>query len=154
MATINAKTVQFGRYGALFIKEGGQLVYNGKPFEVTMMKTIKAASKETNEKSAYGGWYTISSPVNEPDIRTKTNLVTPLVYPYNFDLLLYDEPHHTWGSFNGNSSLFTSDVLENGRGYLYRNGSDLTVQYTGDIVTEDVSCYVTCTDDDDNKLQG
>ena len=139
--------------GAIFIKDGGQLVYDGTPVDVACIKSIpKTVSSEDAT-----GWMLISPPVDDPSIKEATNLITANTPPYDFDLLLYDEPHHYWRSYGASSTPFTGGKLYNGRGYMYRNSKGLNVEYVGKTnraAGGATSINLTYTTDDDNPLPG
>jgi len=126
--------------GGIVVADGGQLVYTNTSFLVSakVQKSIKAADDDY-------GWYTITSPINNAIISTNTTLKTTNSEPYDFDLLMYDEPNHYWRSYRSEttSTYFAGDMMVNGRGYMYRNANDVTVEFTGDIHSGDVSYNVT-----------
>lgn len=125
------------RSGGIVVADGGQLVYTN-PISAKVQKSIKAADDDY-------GWYTIASPINDAVISTNTTLKTTNSAPYDFDLLMYDEPNHYWRSYRSEttSTYFADDKMVNGRGYMYRNANNVTVEFTGDIHSGDVSYNVT-----------
>ena len=124
------ENIDMSEQGAIFIEKGIQFVYTGTPVTVSVYKEIQKAPDAS--ASTATGWYTISSPVNNPDIITGTTLITSTSAPYNFDLLRYDEPSHYWESYTDNTyNGHTYSNLDNGRGYLYRHAKDVTVEFTG-----------------------
>ena len=136
------ENIDMSEQGAIFIEKGIQFVYTGTPVTVSVYKEIKKAPDASTSTAT--GWYTISSPVNNPNIITGTSLVTSSSAPYNFDLLRYDEPSHYWESYTDNTyNGYTYSNLDNGRGYLYRNANDITVEFRGGIHSGDVTYSVT-----------
>lgn len=129
--------------GGIVVADGGQLVYTNTSFPVSakVQKSIEAAES----KDDVYGWYTIASPVNNAVISTNTTLKTTDSAPYDYDLMMYDEPNHYWRSYRSEtaSTYFAGDMMVNGLGYLYRNANDVTVEFTGPIHSGDVTCSVT-----------
>ena len=140
----------------LIIEDGGQLVPSSALSPVVVKKNIKAAPNEGDETK---GWYTIASPVNTADIASATTLITPTGSDHpTFDLLLYDEPTHYWGSYHNQTGLFSGITsLTDGRGYMYRNVNDVIASFKGDIHSGDVTYAVSYTptiDEAENPLKG
>ena len=145
--SVEVRSIKLVEQGALFLLDGGQLAASdpaNEPLRVNLsvIKTIKAAAEQVphtqQTPGATGGfgWYTISSPVNNPKIGgngAATNLITAYVDPYNFDLLRWVESENKWDLFDANY-VNTGDFtrMENGRGYIYRNQSDIEVNYQGE----------------------
>lgn len=134
-------SVDFGpeNDGAIFIQEGCQFIYRGEPVKVYVLKDIKQATKQSGDKADVYGWYTISSPVSNVYLsgeNTGVNLVTSVVAPYNFDLLRYNEATSQWEPYVAHTSDFKK--MEDGRGYLYRNANNITIQYKGMTQSGDV----------------
>ena len=129
--------------GGIVVADGGQLVYTNTdyPISAKVQKSIAAA----DSKDDVYGWYTITSPVNDAVISTNTTLKTTDSEPYDYDLMMYDEPNHYWRSYRSEtaSTYFADDKMVNGRGYLYRNANNVTVEFTGPIHSGDVTCSVT-----------
>lgn len=129
--------------GGIVVADGGQLVYTNTSFPVSakVQKSIEAA----DSKDDVYGWYTIASPVNNAVISTNTTLKTTDSAPYDYDLMMYDEPNHYWRSYRSEtaSTYFAGDKMVNGRGYLYRNANDVTVEFTGPIHSGNVTYSVT-----------
>ena len=132
--TANVGEITLNGEGSITIDDGGQLKCDNS-VNVAVKKEITAAAKKDEE--VYG-WYTISSPINTPVITSATNLITSSAY----DLLRYNELTTMWESYKAHDVGDFAE-LENGRGYIYRNASDITVTYTGMIVTGNVSVEVT-----------
>lgn len=137
-----SENIDMSEQGAIFIENGIQFVYTGTPVTVSVYKEIKKAPDASTSTAT--GWYTISSPVDDPNIITSTTLITATSAPYNFDLLRYDEPSHYWESYTDNTyNGHTYSNLDNGRGYLYRHAKDVTVEFRGGILSGDVTYSVT-----------
>lgn len=135
-------TVTLEGASMLIVEDGGQLNSSTALSPVIVKKDIAAA--DDAGASTYG-WYTIASPVNNAIILTGTNLVTMDEEDPTFDLLRYNEKKHFWESYLDNEAhhgSFTS--LENGRGYMYRNANDVTVEFEGTINSAAVNYAVTC----------
>lgn len=137
--------IKFGsKHSAIFIEaeKDGQLVYDQTTSViVSVLKSIAKAAKD--EKDDVYGWYTISSPVENVMLsgeKPGVNLITSESAPYNFDLFRYNEKTAIWENYTVHDEF---DRLENGRGYLYRNKHNLSIEYTGDIHSEDVTYKVT-----------
>lgn len=127
---ISTQEISMSGQGAIFIEKGIQFFYTGTPVTVSVYKEIQKAPDASTSTAT--GWYTISSPVDDPDIITSTTLITATSAPYNFDLLRYNEATHYWESYNDNTAGHASfSTLESGRGYLYRHAKDVTVEFTG-----------------------
>lgn len=143
----NGKTVNPAKIkvteGAIIIQDGGQLVYTNTeyPISAVVQKEIKAA----DSKDDVYGWYTIASPVNDAVISTNTTLKTMDSEPYDYDLMMYDEPNHYWRNYRSEtaSTYFVNDMMVNGLGYIYRNANNVTVEFNGPIHSGDVTCSVT-----------
>lgn len=129
--------------GGIVVADGGQLVYTNTdhPISAKVQKSIEAA----DSKDDVYGWYTIASPVNNAVISTNTTLKTTNSEPYDYDLMMYDEPNHYWRNYRSEtaSTYFAGDLMVNGLGYLYRNANDVTVEFNGLIHSGDVTCSVT-----------
>jgi Listeria/Bacterioides repeat len=125
----------------LIIEDGGQLILKDGDDDVaaTVKKNIAAGVPET--KTAAQNWYIISSSVNAPYIKTGTNLITGTTTPNRYDLYRYDVTSAKWENYKSNPAHDGFNVnqpesaLENGRGYLYRNESAMTIEFTGNVNT-------------------
>lgn len=117
----------------LIIEDGAQLILQDGNTAVaaTVKKEIHYGVVESKGAAEY--WYAISSSVNNPEITTRTNLITGTESPNRYDLYRYDEENSTWENYKADHEDFTT--LENGRGYLYRNESDMAITYTGNVNT-------------------
>ena len=123
--------------GEIFIEDGGQIVYGGTPVKINALNKIYQTvitidNQHPVQTESYLGWYLISSPVNQVNILDNTNLITSRSYPYNFDFMRYneqegnDKPWETFTNQDHPHARFSIDdpqsYMENGRGYMYRNG--------------------------------
>ena len=121
----------------LIIKEGGQLIHNNAGVKATLEKEIEGYGS-TND-----AWYTISSPLVGNVALSDVEGLIPT--NNNYDLYRYDEPTSVWQNVKESSNIFTS--LESGRGFLYANKYDVTLSFSGELNGDDVSYYLTKTDD-------
>lgn len=128
VATANSITTETG---LLIIADGGQIVTGStSSAKVQMEKTVNGSTADDN------GWYLIASPVANPNIASATNLITTGVNKY--DLYRYNEASDLqWENYRAGHEDFTT--LENGRGYLYRNENDHTINVSGTLNVSDVS---------------
>lgn len=142
----DANAITLSGDGFIFIQDGGQLVYSASSIPVSVMKEITAASKD-DRKDIYG-WEIISMPITQALLTgadANVNIVTANSEPYNFDLLCYDEPNHYWRSYTDNSTssiYFANHRLQLGKGYLYRNLKNFTIEFDGGTNNDNVSCHV------------
>ena len=128
--------------GGIVVADGGQLMYTNTsvPVSAKVQKSIAAA----DSKDDVYGWYTIASPVKEPNITGATNLVTMNGENPTYDLMMYDEPNHYWRNYRSETtSTYFDGKLTNGRGYLYRNANDVTAEFNGLIHSGNVTYSVT-----------
>jgi hypothetical protein len=79
-------------------------------------------------------------------ITHNSTLLTP---NSDYDLYRYDEPTFTWENYKYVQNNFSA--LESGRGYLYANAKNTTLEFTGMINTDDVTYNLTT---DGDKLNG
>lgn len=120
----------------LVIFDGGQLFTTSSDVNATVYHSIEAATAKDATN-----WYAISSSVNSPALaygNDATNLITTNATPHNYDLYRYNEEKNTstpWENFRNNAYSTTFTSMENGRGYLYRNASDMDITYDGVINT-------------------
>jgi len=126
------------KIGNTTVQHDGQLIYKGTPVKVTVLKNIYAAKTEGSDTY---GWYTISSPVNNPNLLHNTNLITAVSQAYNFDLLRFDASNQSfpWQTYIAHPE-FTN--LENGIGYLYRNARAFVEESNGNMITGSVDIIV------------
>lgn len=134
--------------GTVILQEGAQLIINNHSVseaQVDMMlqKNIKAVKDPVSKP----GWYIVSVPITEALLRNEWVYSTNIVTLDEFDLLRYDEPTHYWDSYTDHSASFSSSFenLVPGRGYLYRNKNDVSVEFFGTMNLNDVYYGVTYT---------
>lgn len=112
----------------IIIEDGGELITESD-VPVLAKKNILAADA-ANEQ----GWYLVSSPVANPSITERTNLITTTGY-YNdpaYDLYRFNEAAELqWENYRAGHDDFTT--LERGRGYLYRSKEDYTIGIGGTL---------------------
>lgn len=108
----------------LIIEDGGQLICNNS-VAATVHKTIDAWANNS-------GWYLLSSPIHDATISGDSPTISNLVTG-SYDLFRYNESNHMWQVYNASDPAFTS--FEDGRGYLYRNGAEKDVTFTGSTNT-------------------
>ena len=138
-----ANDITFGTYGSIIIEDGGQLI-NNNSIAVVAKKEIVAA--DVSEKS---GWYIISSPVTDAKITSATNLITP-VADARYDLYRFNESASLpWENYKASHGDFT--ILQNGRGYLYRNEHNHIVDIDGNVNVSDVTYNLSCSGSGDFK---
>jgi len=115
----DAGTIGIGAEGSLTIHNGAQLHHTGN-VEATLQKSIAAYNEAADPTD---GWYTIASPVEgwlEPNDNMLTN---------TYDLYYYNEPDHLWKNYKKQSFDFY-----NGKGYLYANSDNKTLEFTGNMI--------------------
>ena len=127
--------------GSITIEEGGQLYCETARGEVTVRKEIIGyAGQQTTDNGQQTSWYTIASPLKEAiDLSNSNTFITSTP----FDLYRYDEPSHTWQNAKEGEGSTNFQTIEPGRGYLYANAENTTLEFTGDINTEDVNYTLT-----------
>lgn len=110
--------------GTLTIADGGQLVSNSA-VNATVEKNITAYTVSQNEsESLTNGWYFIASPIT--DDYTPTGSMVENTYD------LYRLNNTTWENYKQSGDHYHFN-LESGRGYLYANSEDITLQFTGTL---------------------
>lgn len=121
--------------GNIIIEDGGYLYCEDARGEVTVKKEILGYQQSESGSESESKWYTIASPLKETV--SNSSFLTA-----NTDLYRYDEPTHTWqNAKNSEANGFNS--IEPGRGYLYANADDTTLEFTGMINTDDVTYNLT-----------
>ena len=127
--------------GSITIEEGGQLYCETARGEVTVRKEIIGyAGQQTTDNGQQTSWYTIASPLKEViDLSNSNTFITSTP----FDLYRYDEPSHTWQNAKPGEGSTNFQTIEPGRGYLYANAENTTLEFTGNINTEDVNYTLT-----------
>lgn len=121
-------------YGSLTIEDGGQLYHNKAYNEATLEKEIMGYGNENV-------WYTVASPLK--DVTSTSSVSGLLTTESDFDLYRYDEPTHTWQNAKEGENSTNFQTIEPGRGYLYANAEDVTLEFTGTLNTDAVSYNLT-----------
>lgn len=119
---------------SITIEDGGQLYIAADyslNLQITVEKNISAA-----DGAAQSNWYLLSSPVYNNHFTSPynyyaayTNTVENLT-ENAYDMFRYDEPDHKWQNKKAHGAA-GFQVMERGRGFLYRNAVDQTISYTG-----------------------
>ncbi len=123
-------------YGSLTIEDGGQLYHNKAYNEATLEKEIMGYGNG-NENV----WYTVASPLKD---ELQTGSVTGLLTTESdYDLYRYDELSYTWQNAKEGENSTNFQTIEPGRGYLYANAEDVTLEFTGTLNTDAVSYNLT-----------
>ena len=127
--------------GSITIEEGGQLYCETARGEVTVRKEIIGyAGQQITDNGQQTSWYTIASPLKEViDLSNSNTFITSTP----FDLYRYDEPSHTWQNAKPGEGSTNFQTIESGRGYLYANAENTTLEFKGNINTEDVNYTLT-----------
>ena len=161
--TVGGNGIKFGDNGSLTILPGGYLtadIINTDPTKliikggqiVTSSTNVAATlKKDISAALAINGrfWYLISSGIVTPNITSNTNLIKMSANDYpEYDLYRFNESvtnNLQWENYrNDEHDDFTT--LENGRGYLYRNGNDYTISISGTLNSADeIETNLTCT---------
>ena len=113
----------------LIIEDGGQLITTSTGVKATVKKEIEASTAKSGE-----GWYTIASAVENPKIEDDTNLLTDDGEDPTYDLYRFNEKKNDdkpWENYRNSDYSSSFTTLEQGRGYLYRNGDDHTLSFIG-----------------------
>lgn len=122
---INTDTINTGgraqKFGKLTIANGGQLITNNA-VEVTAQKSISPWT--TNPA---GGWHFIASPLSEA--------YTPAGSMVSNTYDLYRLNNTTWENFKNTVEHADFTSLVNGKGYLYANSDNVTLEFAGEIKT-------------------
>ena len=122
---------------SITIEDGGQFYVatdRSLDMQITVRKHISAA-----DGAAQTNWYLLSSPVYNNHYSDPNHLYD-FYYGYTntvdgltenaYDMFRYDEPDHKWQNKKAHGAA-GFQVMERGRGFLYRNEADLTILYTG-----------------------
>ena len=143
--------------GSITIEDGGELYCEIARGEVTVKKDIIGYAETTrlqdNETTSETVWYTIASPLKDTLLISDSqflNSSVPQFLSSNSDLYRYDEPSYTWQNAK-NSANNGFNTIDPGRGYLYANAEDTTLEFTGMINTDEVTYSLTT---DGNVLKG
>ncbi len=128
--------------GSITIEEGGQLYCETARGEVTVRKEIIGyAGQQTTDNGQQTSWYTIASPLK--DVTSTSSVSGLLTTGSDYDLYRYDEPSHTWQNAKPGEGSTNFQTIEPGRGYLYANAENTTLEFKGNINTEDVNYTLT-----------
>lgn len=136
--------------GTVIIKEGGQLIIKDHSSSTQLDLLFQKDITAVPEGDPYG-WTIVSLPIDNAvlvdDYVYNTNIITKKTTPFDFDLLRYDEPSHFWDSYNDNSHQFDDvfKTMTKGRGYLYRNQNNMSLEFYGAMNVGDVDYAVTYT---------
>ena len=135
--------------GSITIADGGQLIHTNAGLTVTMEKEIVGYGSSTSPTS----WYTISSPIfNFVKASDVNNLLSN-----DYDLYRYDEPTHYWDNIEDSDDLEGPqgdwETLDAGRGYLYANSGNVTLQFNG-VANHTSASYTLTRGTEDGKLEG
>ena len=154
------------------IINGGQVYTTSPNVKATMKKDIKAAYAMSQQN-----WYILSSPLNNPEgsepvvynpisITSNTNLIKlsgnnfPEYDLYRFNeavVLQWENYRSTEIVHSGFNPGDAASALQHGRGYLYRNTNDYTVNMVGTLNAGSVGYALSCTStvaEKDNPLKG
>ena len=146
--------------GSITIEDGGQLYCEAARGEVTVKKDIIGYASQqstdngqqtssTDEEQSTTKWYTIASPLKDTLLISDPqflNSSVPQFLSSNSDLYRYDEPSYTWQNAK-NSANNGFNTIDPGRGYLYANAENTTLEFTGDINTETATYNLTAKSD-------
>ena len=124
--------------GSITIEDGGQLYCEIANGEVTVKKEILGYQQSESESK----WYTIASPLKD----TIQTIPNSSFLTSNSDLYRYDEPSYTWQNAK-NSANNGFNTIDPGRGYLYANAENTTLEFKGNINTETVTYNLTAKSD-------
>ena len=106
----------------LVIEEGGQLIHGNAGVQATVEKSVTPYTPGTKD-----GWHLVaSSLVDNVCVDAVQNLLSN-----NYDLYYYDEPTVYWINQEDATNNFTE--LENGKGYLYGNNEEVTLEFAGEL---------------------
>ena len=131
--------------GSITIEDGAQLYCEIANGEVTVKKEILGYQQSESESESESKWYTIASPLKDTiQIIPNSSFLTP---NSDYDLYRYDEPSHTWQNAKPGPNSTNFQTLDPGRGYLYANAENTTLEFTGDINTKAVTYNLTAESD-------
>ncbi len=117
--TVNNAINNYGTAANLIIEDGGQLMHQQNGVLATVKKNISAYSSDNN------GWHLISSSLaSNSNVTSVENLLSN-----TYDLFYYDEPTAYWMNQMDPTNNFTE--LVPGRGYLYANSENVTLEFAG-----------------------
>lgn len=127
----------------LIVEDGAQLITNSAA-QVTIQKNISAYA----DAESQGDWYTLASPVTG-EIESASNMIYP-----DFDLFFFRENivRKEWRNYKNPENEFVN--FESGRGYLYANSNDMTLNFKGTMNTIAATYAMTYTDSRPDDLKG
>ena len=131
----------------LILKDRAQLIHNTSGVNATVQKSISQYTvMQTQGETKADGWYFIASPiVGNVAPNDVTNMLTDNNEPNGnrtYDLYEYNASNMVenvskpWVNYRAHVSDFT---IDNGKGYLYANESDNTLEFKGTIRTYDAT---------------
>ena len=136
--------------GSITIEDGGELYCEIARGEVTVKKDIIGYAETTrlqdNETTSETVWYTIASPLKDTLLISDSqflNSSVPQFLSSNSDLYRYDEPTYTWQNAKPGEGSTNFQTIDPGRGYLYANAENTTLEFTGMINTDEVTYSLT-----------
>lgn len=137
LSTVNA--------GNLILEDGAQLVNASPNVQATLQKNITAYADVDDAE----GYYTLAAPLNSTEVASSSNMTV-----FDYDLYEFDETdlvHEEWRNYKaaGNFDSFTP-----GRGYLYANSHDLTLNFFGTMNNSNENITLTYTDARNDELVG
>lgn len=129
----------------LIVEDGAQLVNASPNVLATLQKNISAYTDADEAE----GWYTVAAPLTAAGVALSSNLTA-----FDYDLYEFDETnltHEEWRNYkvDGNFNNFTP-----GRGYLYANDHDVTLNMFGYLNTSNVTVTMTYTTDRPDEMKG
>ena len=119
---------------SITIKDGGQFYVatdRSLDLQVTVEKNISAA-----DGAAQTNWYLLSSPVYNNHFTSPYNYYAAYTNTVNnltesaYDMFRYSESNYKWQNKKAHGAA-GFQVMERGRGFLYRNAENQTIEYTG-----------------------
>lgn len=127
----------------LIVEDGAQLITNSAA-QVTIQKNILAYA----DAESQGDWYTLASPVTG-EIESASNMTSN-----DFDLFFFRENivRKEWRNYKNPENEFVN--FESGRGYLYANSEDMTLNFKGTMNTIAATYAMTYTDSRPDDLKG
>lgn len=129
----------------LIVEDGAQLVNASPNVHATFQKNLIAYTAVDEAE----GWYTVAAPLIMAEVASNSNMTS-----FDYDLYEFDETnltHEEWRNYKiqENFKDFTP-----GKGYLYANGHDLTLNFFGTLNVSNISIAMTYTDDRTDELKG
>lgn len=129
----------------LIVEEGAQLVNASNNVLATLQKRVNAYTNP----DLTDGWYTIAAPLKTAAVASHSNLTV-----FDYDLYEYDETnlsHEEWRNYKAPNSF---EDFNPGKGYLYANNTDMTVNLFGILNVMNVNLSLTYTDERNDELKG